>query len=95
MVDDVNPTTQFHPYQPQNAKPQTGSHKSKSGLGNILGKVGIDQSKIDAMTRNVDLRGGLRKARGFARGNGALFLGGLAALVIGAGLMRRRRAFRY
>lgn len=30
------------------------------------------------------------KLRGFARNNGSLVLGGLAALAIGAGLMRRR-----
>ncbi|MFZ2492497.1 MAG: hypothetical protein WA208_13530 [Thermoanaerobaculia bacterium] len=87
MVDKLNPTSQFHPYQPQDAIPQTGS--SKSVLTNILERVGLDRSRIDAMT-NVDVRGGLDKARVVARNNGGLVLGGLAALVIGAGLMRRR-----
>jgi hypothetical protein len=37
--------------------------------------------------KNVDLS----KARNLARNNGGLVLGGLAALAIGAGLMRGRR----
>lgn len=90
MVDNVNPTSQFHPYQPQDAKPQTGSPKSTTGLGGILNKLGIDQSKIGAMASNMNVRGGLNQVRGMAKSNGGLVLGGLAALAIGAGLMRRR-----
>jgi len=96
MVDNVNPTSQFHPYQPQDATPQTGnagSSSSMSGLGGILSKLGIDQSKIGAMggnLKNVDVRGQLDKARGMAQKNPSLVLGGLAALAIGAGLMRKR-----
>jgi hypothetical protein len=90
MVDNVNPTSQFHPYQPQDAVPQTG--KSLTGLGGILNKLGINQSKIGAMASNVNVRGGLDSVRGVARNNGGLVLGGLAALAIGAGLMRRRTA---
>ena len=95
MVDNVNPTSQFHPYQPQDAIPQTGSSSSplQGGLGSILSKLGIDQSKIGAMggnLKNVDVRGQLDKARGMAQKNPSLVLGGLAALVIGAGLMRKR-----
>lgn len=92
MVDNMNPTSQFHPYVPETSEPQTGK-RSLSGLGGILGKLGIDQSKIDSMTRsvsNTDFRGGLNKARGMARNNSGLVLGGLAALAIGAGLMRKR-----
>lgn len=91
MVDRLNPTSQFHPYQPQDATPQTGS--STSGLGGILSKLGIDQSKIGAWgnsLNNVDVRGGIDKARGVARSNPGMVLGGLAALAIGAGLMRKR-----
>jgi hypothetical protein len=90
MVDNLNPTSQFHPYQPTDATPQTGR---LSGLGGILGKLGLDQSKIDALgskVSNVDVRGGLNKARGAARSNPGMVLGGLAALAIGAGLMRKR-----
>jgi LPXTG-motif cell wall-anchored protein len=92
MVDNVNPTSQFHPYQPQDATPQTGS-SSQGGLGGILSKLGIDQSKIGALgnnMKNVDVRGQLGKARGMAQNNPSLVLGGLAALAIGAGLMRKR-----
>ena len=92
MVDTVNPTSQFHPYQPQTAVPQADTlagRTSSGGLESILGKFGIDRSKIDALggsLKNVDLN----KARTVARNNGGLVLGGLAALAIGAGLMRRR-----
>ena len=96
MVDNVNPTSQFHPYQPQDATPQTG-RSSQGGLGGFLSKLGIDQSKIGALGRNMknaDVRGQLsnqfNKARGMAQQNPSLVLGGLAALAIGAGLMRRR-----
>lgn len=93
MVDNVNPTSQFHPYQPQNATPHTGGTGTQSGLGGILSKLGIDQSKIGAMGGNlksIDLRGGLNNVRGMAQKNPGMVLGGLAALAIGAGLMRRR-----
>jgi hypothetical protein len=90
MVDNVNPNSQFHPYQPQDATPQTGK---TTGLGGILGKLGIDQSKIGALgnsLNNVNMRGQLNNARSVAKNNGGLVLGGLAALAIGAGLMRKR-----
>ena len=92
MVDMRNPTSQFHPYQPQDAMPQTGSAHT-SGLGGILSKLGIDQSKIGALggsLKNVNMRGGLNNVRGMAQKNPGLVLGGLAALAIGAGLMRKR-----
>jgi hypothetical protein len=96
MVDKVNPTSQFHPYQPQDAVPQS-ERPARTGLSSILGKLGIDQSKIDALggsLQNVNVRGQLDKARGMARKNPGLVLGGLAALVIGAGLMRKRSTVR-
>ena len=92
MVDNTNPTSQFHPYQPQTATPQTGDTNlgsSTGSLGSILNRFGIDQSKIGALggsLKNVNLS----NARNAARNNGGLVLGGLAALAIGAGLMRRR-----
>jgi len=79
MVDNVNPNTQFHPYQPETSTPHTS--RPLSGLGGILEKVGLN---------NVDVRSKLNQARGVARNNGGLVLGGLAALAIGAGLMRKR-----
>ncbi len=96
MVDNVNPTSQFHPYQPERSVPQTGS-ATHGGLGGILSKFGLDRSKIGALgssMRNVDVRGGINKARTVARSNPGIVLGGLAALAIGAGLMRRRSMMR-
>jgi hypothetical protein len=83
MIDNMNPTSQFHPYQPERSEPQTGK---VGGLGGILSKLGIDQSALS----NIDFRGGLDKARNAARSNPKWVLGGLAALAIGAGLMRKR-----
>lgn len=78
MVDNVNPTSQFHPYQPERSIPQT-ERLSRGGLGGMLGNL-----------KNVDVRGQLGKARSAAQRNPGMVLGGLAALVIGAGLMRKR-----
>lgn len=103
MVDRTNPTSQFHPYQAPDATPHSGSESMTGntntgsdlggGLGNMLNKFGIDSSKFGALgnsLKNVDMKGGLDKARGMAANNGGLVLGGLAALAIGAGLMRKR-----
>jgi hypothetical protein len=89
MVDNVNPTSQFHPYQPQDAVPVAERQKT-GGLSGILNSLGIDRSKIDALggsMRNMNLA----KARTMAQNNSGLVLGGLAALAIGAGLLRGRR----
>lgn len=92
MVDNTNPTSQFHQYQPQDATPQTES--VSTGLGGILGKLGIDSSKIGSALGGGSLRGGLNsglgKVRSTAQTNPGMVLGGLAALAIGAGLMRKR-----
>ena len=96
MVDNVNPTSQFHPYNPMNDTPQTGSPSGSSmtgGLGGILSKLGIDQSKFGGLggaLNNSSLRGGLNNVRAKAQANPGMVLGGLAALAIGAGLMRKR-----
>jgi hypothetical protein len=91
MVDNYNPSNQFHPYQPPDATPQTGS---TSGLGDMLRKVGIDSDQLGSLgssLKNVDVNGSVNKARDYARKNPALVLGGLAAAVIGMGMMRGRR----
>ena len=75
MVDNSIPTSQFHPYQPPDAVPV--SERNRSGLGGMLSKLGMDER--------------VGKARDYAHKNPGAVLGGLAALVIGAGLMRRRR----
>jgi hypothetical protein len=96
MVDTTNPTSQFHPYRRETSTPATDA-TTTSGLGGLLGKLGIDSSKIGALggsLRNTDLRGGLNsgltKARTAANANPGMVLGGLAALAIGAGLLRKR-----
>ena len=96
MVDNVNPSSQFHPYLPERSIPQA-DRVASGGLGGILGKLGLDRSKIDALgssVRNMDVRGQVNKARTAARNNPSMVLGGLAALVIGAGLMRKRSMMR-
>lgn len=95
MVDNTNPTSQFHPYQPESSTPQTGSGTS-TGFGGILGKLGIDSSKIGALRGGLGggLNSGLGKVRSTAQTNPGMVLGGLAALAIGAGLLRRRSMIR-
>ena len=81
MVDNMNPTNQFHPYQPVDVVP--ASERAESRLGDILGKLGID-------SKSLKLNDALGKARRYAKSNPGVVLGGLAALAIGVGLMRRR-----
>ena len=61
MVDNLNPTSQFHPYQPMNDIPNADRKNSS-----------------------------IRKLRAYARANPGKLLGGIAAVVIGLGLLRRR-----
>ena len=75
MVDKLNPTSQFHPYQPPEFRSARGG--VRGGLGDMIRKAGFD--------------GQVNKARDLARSHPGAVLGGLAALVIGAGLMRGRR----
>ena len=63
MVDNVNPNSQFHPYQPVNDTPAAERLK------------GLDV---------------LDKVREYARTKPGVVLGGLAALAIGAGLLRKK-----
>jgi len=84
MVDNTNPTSQFHPYQPQTATPQTEKleQASTTGLGGLMKNLGLGGGSVN------DIVG---RARTAARANPSMVLGGLAALAIGAGLMRGRR----
>jgi len=72
MVDNTNPNSQFHPYQPVNDTP--ASERAQNALGGI----------------GDTLNGSLGKVRDYARSKPGVVLGGLAALAIGAGLMRKR-----
>ena len=87
MVDNVNPTSQFHPVSASGCDSRVRAAETGRSRRR-LSSLGIDPSKIDADSmKNIDLS----KARTMARNNGGLVLGGLAALAIGAGLMRGRR----
>lgn len=80
MVDNVNPTNQFHPYHPETSTPVSERPVSGfGGLGDVLNSV-----------KNVDVNQSIGKARSWAQANPTKVLGGLAALAIGAGLMRKR-----
>lgn len=90
MVDLQNPTSQFHSYQPPDAKPHTDNG---SGRWEVLRKVGLTDSQIESVRSgmsNLDVPGNLNKARDYARRNPGIVLGGMAALVIGAGLLMRK-----
>jgi len=87
MVDQQNPTNQFHPYLPPDITPVSES-SSRTGLSGMLSKIGLDTSKL----QNVDVRGSVDKARGYARQHPGKVLGGLALAVIGAGLLSRRKS---
>jgi hypothetical protein len=75
MVDNSVPTNQFHEYQRPDATPH--SESMRGGLGSMLNRFGMDP-RVGQM-------------RDYARNNPSKVLGGLAALVIGAGLLRGRR----
>jgi hypothetical protein len=70
MVDNLNPTSQFHPYQPMDDVPQSERIATK------LGSADVNES--------------LRKLRSYAQANPGKILAGLAAVVIGLGLLRKR-----
>ena len=71
MVDNLNPTSQFHPYQP--VKDTPNAERATGGLSSI------------------DWRDSVNRARDYARSKPHVALGALAALAIGAGLLRGRR----
>jgi|SRR5688500_2932496 len=91
MVDLQNPTNQFHSYQPPDAKPHTDNG---SGRWEVLRKMGLTDSQIESVRsgmNHLDVPGTLNKARDYARRNPGMVLGGMAALVIGAGLLMRSK----
>jgi hypothetical protein len=77
MVDNLNPTNQFHPYQPVNDIPN--ADREQGGLGGMMNKMG-----------SMDMNETLGKLRSYAQANPGKVLAGLAAVVIGLGLLRRR-----
>jgi len=75
MVDNLNPTSQFHPYQPMGDTPQ--SERSESGLAGMVKK--LEWADVS-----------LGKLRSYARANPGKVLGALVAVAIGLGLLRKR-----
>lgn len=90
MVDTTNPTTQFHPYEPPTAVPVR--ERPETGVSSMLAKVGVDADRLGDAVRNLNINDSIGKARAYARMNPGKVLGGLAAVVIGIGLLRRRSA---
>ncbi len=90
MVDNMNPTTQFHPYQRETSVPV--AERPETGFNSFLNKVGIDPTSVRSIGRQMKSLKSLDKARAYAKANPAKVLGGLAAIAIGIGLLRGRRS---
>jgi hypothetical protein len=82
MVDNINPNSQFHPYQKPDAMPN--SERPTGGLSGGLGSLGNS-------LKNMNWQQPLGKVRAYANAKPGMALGTLAALAIGAGLLRGRR----
>lgn len=85
MVDNTNPNNQFHPYQPMDATPHSEKLSGTAGWRDMISRDGLNR-----MMENVDVKKTLDGARSYAKANPGKVLGGLAALVIGAGLLSGR-----
>jgi phosphoserine phosphatase len=93
MVDNMNPTNQFHPYLRETSVPV--AERPETGLNAMLNKVGIDPTSVRSIgdqMKNLNMNQTVGKARSWAQANPAKVLGGLAAVAIGLGMMRGRRA---
>ena len=90
MVDNMNPTTQFHPYLRETSVPV--AERPQSGLNGLMHKVGIDPTSVRSISDQMKSLKSLDKARAYAKANPGKVLGGLAALAIAIGLLRGRRA---
>ena len=93
MVDNMNPTSQFHPYQRETSVPV--AERPLSGLDKVLDEVGIDPTSLRSVRdqmKNLKLNQSFGKVRAYAKANPGKVLGGLAALAIGVGMLRARRA---
>jgi len=75
MVDNTNPISQFHPYQPMREVPV--AERPVSGLRGMLDKARTNPN--------------VSRARDWGRNNPGMLLGGLAGAAIALGLMRRSR----
>jgi hypothetical protein len=82
MVDNLNPNSQFHPYQKPDVTPN--SERQMGGLSGTLSSLGNS-------FKNMNWQQPLGKVRAYANAKPGMALGTLAALAIGAGLLRGRR----
>jgi hypothetical protein len=92
MVDNMNPTSQFHPYQRETSIPV--AERPLTGLDGVLEKVGIDPTSVRSVRdqmKNLNVNDSFGKVRSYAKANPGKMLGGLAALAIGIGMLRGRR----
>lgn len=92
MLDLQNPTSQFHSYQPPDAIPHGPGIR---GGWRFLKKVGFEDSEIESLRlrmESLDVEGSWNRARDYARQNPGKVLGGVAVLLLGAGLLVRRAA---
>ena len=72
MVDNMNPTNQFHPYQRETSVPV--AERPQGGLNGILNKVGIDPTSVRSIgdqMKNLNVNDSIGKARGYAKANPA------------------------
>jgi hypothetical protein len=93
MIDNMNPTISFHPYQPAGAIPH--SEQPENGVAGIVEKAGLDPEKFRNFAERMKSRNArdwLDLARSHARNRPALVLGTLAIAAITAGLFLRRQA---
>lgn len=79
MTDTTSPTSQFHPYQKPDAVPVAERQPSQFERG--LRKLGVEPDRIRSATG---------RGMAWARKHPGAVVGGLAAAVIGAGLLRSR-----
>jgi hypothetical protein len=92
MVDNMNPTNQFHPYQRETSVPV--AERPEGGLNGTLKKLGIDPTSVSSITdqmKGMNVNQSVGKVRAYAKANPAKVLAGIAAAAIGLGLMRGRR----
>lgn len=85
MIDNLNPTNQFHPYIPETSQPAVERLEAARSRG-----PAAMLDKVRNMASSGSMGDRVTAFRNYARTNPAQVLGGLAAFVIGAGLMRRR-----
>jgi hypothetical protein len=95
MMDNINPNSNFHPYQPIDAVPH--AEKPERGVVGLVEKAGMDPDKFRNLTervRSMNGRDWLERVRSFTMSRLGLAFGSIAVAAIGAVLMRRRIARR-